>query len=72
MAINVYLSIFRRYNESQLRTLEWRYMTACYGISFIPAFVLLFIKSKARGKVYGSAVVRITVMQLEAPLYANM
>ncbi|KFY70152.1 hypothetical protein V498_10387, partial [Pseudogymnoascus sp. VKM F-4517 (FW-2822)] len=39
-----------------LRKLEWKYCIACYGIPFIPAFVYLFIETKARGKVYGSAI----------------
>ncbi|KIX96264.1 uncharacterized protein Z520_08042 [Fonsecaea multimorphosa CBS 102226] len=56
MACNVYLSFFRQYDASQLRSLEWRYLGACYGIPFIPAFVFLFVSSGDRGKVYGDAV----------------
>lgn len=59
MACNVYLTLFRRYNISQLRELEWKYCIACYGIPFIPSFVYLFIETKARGKVYGSAIVSL-------------
>ena len=57
MACNVYLSFFRQYDPSQLRGLEWRYLIACYGIPFVPAFIFLFIDSGDRGKVYGDAVV---------------
>ncbi|KIW62355.1 hypothetical protein PV04_10536 [Phialophora macrospora] len=56
MACNVYLSFFRQYDGSQLRDLEWRYLGACYGIPFLPAFVFLFVNSGGRGKVYGDAV----------------
>ncbi|OAP55362.1 hypothetical protein AYL99_10335 [Fonsecaea erecta] len=56
MACNVYLSFFRQYDASQLRSLEWRYLGACYGIPFIPALVFLFVSSGDRGKVYGDAV----------------
>ncbi|OQU98190.1 hypothetical protein CLAIMM_04011 isoform 1 [Cladophialophora immunda] len=56
MACNVYLSFFRQYDASQLRSLEWRYLGACYGVPFIPAFVFLFVSSGDKGKVYGDAV----------------
>ncbi|KIW93530.1 uncharacterized protein Z519_06135 [Cladophialophora bantiana CBS 173.52] len=56
MACNVYLSFFRQYDASQLRGLEWIYLAACYGIPFIPAFVLLFVSTADRGRVYGDAV----------------
>lgn len=57
MAINVYLVFFRGYNTHQLRKLDIWYLVACYGLSFIPAFVFLFVSTKDRGRVYGSAVV---------------
>ena len=57
MACNVYLSFFRQYDASQLRSLEWRYLAACYGIPFVPAFVFLFVNTGKKGKVYGDAVV---------------
>ncbi|EXJ54668.1 hypothetical protein A1O7_10009 [Cladophialophora yegresii CBS 114405] len=56
MACNVYLSFFRQYDALKLRGLEWRYLAACYGIPFLPAFVFLFVNSGDRGKVYGDAV----------------
>ena len=56
MAFNVYLTLFRKFNASQLKSLEWRYMTLCYGIPFIIAFVLLFPSPVSRGKIYGDAV----------------
>ncbi|KAB8072855.1 Nnf1-domain-containing protein [Aspergillus leporis] len=56
MACNVYLTFFYKYNSEQLRRLECKYLIFCYGLPFIPAFVYFFVKTKARGKVYGSAV----------------
>ncbi|MCJ1254764.1 hypothetical protein MMC24_002580 [Lignoscripta atroalba] len=55
MAINVYLTVFRKYNAAQLRSLEWRYHLMCYGTSFIPALVYCFIETQSKGKVYGPA-----------------
>ncbi|KFZ12514.1 hypothetical protein V501_04167 [Pseudogymnoascus sp. VKM F-4519 (FW-2642)] len=56
MAFNVYLTLFRKYDVTELRKLEWKYCIASYGVPFIPSFVYLFIKTKARGKIYGSAI----------------
>ncbi|KAJ5612136.1 hypothetical protein N7510_005330 [Penicillium lagena] len=47
---------FRGYNESQLRTLEWRYLIVCYGLPLVPAIVLLFIENGVKGRVYGPAI----------------
>ncbi|KIW58872.1 hypothetical protein PV05_03365 [Exophiala xenobiotica] len=56
MACNVYLSFFHRYDATRLRTLEWRYLVACYGVPFLPALVFLFIDTPDKGKIYGDAV----------------
>ncbi|KAJ6103900.1 hypothetical protein N7486_004122 [Penicillium sp. IBT 16267x] len=55
IACNVYLIVFCRYNAKQLRRLEWKYALLCYFLPFIPAFILLFIQTPDRGRVYGSA-----------------
>ena len=55
MAINVYLTIFRKYRPEQLKSLEWRYHSVCYGFPFITAFTYLFIDTSSRGKIYGPA-----------------
>ncbi|KAL8749019.1 MAG: hypothetical protein Q9184_006970, partial [Pyrenodesmia sp. 2 TL-2023] len=55
MAINVYMTLFRKYNAQQLKTLEWTYQIMCYGLPFVVALVYLFIDTPARGKVYGDA-----------------
>jgi hypothetical protein len=60
MAYNVYLTFFRKYDAHQLRLLEWKYILFCYGIPFIPAFILFFVRSESRGKAYGSAVVCVS------------
>lgn len=59
MAINVYLTLFRKYNAQQLKALEWRYHLMCNGAPFIVALVYVFIETEARGKMYGPAVVSI-------------
>ena len=50
MALNVYLTVFKKYSSHRLQKLEIRYILACYGIPFIPSLVFLFI-SKNRGGV---------------------
>jgi hypothetical protein len=60
MAFNVYLTFFRKYDAQQLRLLEWKYILFCYGVPFIPAFILFFVRSESRGKAYGSAVVCVS------------
>lgn len=55
MAFNVYLTFFQKYDAHQLRLLEPRYLLFCYGLPFIPALAFCFIRSDARGRVYGSA-----------------
>jgi hypothetical protein len=59
MALNVYSTIFHKYNSKQLRRLEWKYAVGCYGLPFIPAFVYFFIHTPARGRVYSQAIVRL-------------
>ncbi|KAN0080896.1 hypothetical protein V8E54_004100 [Elaphomyces granulatus] len=56
MACNVYLTFFHRYSDTQLKRIEWKYFLLCYGFSFFPAFILLFVRTDALGPVYGSAV----------------
>ncbi|KAK2758066.1 hypothetical protein FQN54_004473 [Arachnomyces sp. PD_36] len=56
MACNVYLTIFYKYDASNLKALEWKQIILAYGLPFVPAFVLLFIKTESRSNVYGSAI----------------
>ena len=55
MATNVYLTFFRRFDQRQLRKLEWKYLVLCYGVPFIPALTYLFIKNHKGVRFYGSA-----------------
>ncbi|KAL8796019.1 MAG: hypothetical protein Q9195_001595 [Heterodermia aff. obscurata] len=57
MAVNVYLIFFHKYTIEQLRAMDWKYLIGCYGASFIPAFVYIFVETKARGRVYGPATI---------------
>ena len=57
MAINVYLTLFRKHNSQQLKALEWKYQVLCVGMPFIIAMVFIFIDTQPRGKIYGPAVV---------------
>lgn len=57
MACNVQLTFFYQYNAEKLRRLEWKYAILCYGMPFIPAFILLFIRDEEKGRVYGPAIV---------------
>jgi hypothetical protein len=50
MALNVYLTFFRRFSIPRLRKLEWKYFLFCYGMPFILAFVPLVLKSKPYGR----------------------
>lgn len=64
MACNVWLSFFRNYDSATFRRLEYKYILACYGIPFVPAFVYLFIRTEDRDRIYGPAVVCTQKWQL--------
>lgn len=55
MALNVYLTVFKKYTTKRLKNLEIIYICACYGVPFIPAMVFLFPKDKGGTPIYGSA-----------------
>ena len=57
MAINIYMTLFKKYRADQLKALEWKYHIMCYGGPFIIALTLIFVENGSRGKVYGPAVV---------------
>ena len=60
MAMNVYLTLFKKYNAQQLKALEWRYHLMCYGGPLSVAVVYLFIDTADRGKIYGPATVAMS------------
>lgn len=65
MALDIFLTCFRRYDTTMLRSLEWKYFLFCYGTPFIPAFVFLFIETSTEGKVYGPAYVsKLTLLNM--------
>ena len=55
MAVNVYLVFFRNYSTDQLRSLDLWYLLACYGLSFVPALIFIFVSTPDQGRVYGNA-----------------
>ncbi|KAL8934232.1 MAG: hypothetical protein Q9216_006007 [Gyalolechia sp. 2 TL-2023] len=55
MAINVYMTLFKKYNAQRLKALEWKYHILCYALPFIVAVAYLFIDISPRGKIYGPA-----------------
>lgn len=55
MAMNVYLTVFKKYPSSRLQKLEIPYIIICYGVPLVPAFVFLFIESDTKGPLYGNA-----------------
>ena len=57
MALNVYLTFYKRYTTTQLKSLEWKYFLVCYGMPLIPSVTLLCLNSKERGKIYGPTIV---------------
>ena len=62
MAWNVYLTFFRKYNQRDLRGLEWKYGLFCYGLPLVPALSYFFITVPGKGKIYGSAVVSFSLL----------
>lgn len=61
MAINVYLTLFRKYKSQQLKALEWRYHLMAYGAPFVVALVYVFVETKDKGHIYGPATVRYPI-----------
>ena len=57
MALNVYLTFFRRYSAEQLRSMEWKYLIMCYGLPFPPALTYFFVRNSSGVRVYGPATV---------------
>lgn len=57
MAVNIYLTFYRRYSAEDIRNLEKWYFLFCYGLPLILATTLSLIKTTGRGKIYGPALV---------------
>ncbi|EKG10008.1 hypothetical protein MPH_12882 [Macrophomina phaseolina MS6] len=56
MALNVYLTFFRKYDARSLRSLEMKYVVINYGIFLLPGFVYLMLDlSPLNPRIYGNA-----------------
>jgi len=55
MAINVYLTIFKRWEVERMKRLEILYATFNFGAPFIIAIAYLFVNDSQRGRIYGPA-----------------
>jgi hypothetical protein len=59
MALNIYLTFYRRYTEEDIKKLEKWYFLLCYGLPLVLATVLISIKTDERGRIYGPALVGV-------------
>ncbi|GFF96835.1 LOW QUALITY PROTEIN: hypothetical protein IFM47457_11087 [Aspergillus lentulus] len=57
MALNIYLTFYRRYTEEDIKKLEKWYFLLCYGLPLVLATVLISIKTDERGRIYGPALI---------------
>lgn len=55
MAVNVYLTVYQKFDIKRLHKMELIYLPTCYGIPFIPAFTYLFVRRNGQ-RIYGDAV----------------
>ncbi|KAK6361752.1 hypothetical protein TWF730_005467 [Orbilia blumenaviensis] len=55
MALNVYLTVNRKFSAPQLRKLEPYYVGVSFGLPLISGFVFLFVRAPGKGPVYGDA-----------------
>lgn len=59
MALDTYLVVFYHFDAHTLHKLETKYIAAITTLTFIPAFIFLFINTPERGSIYGSQTVSI-------------
>lgn len=55
MAVNVYLTFYRKYDAQMLKKMEKYYLLLCYGLPFIIAITFIFIDDRQNGRMYGDA-----------------
>ncbi|KAF3768590.1 family A G protein-coupled receptor-like protein [Cryphonectria parasitica EP155] len=55
MAVNVYLTFYRKYDAHDLRRMELTYLILCYGAPFVVAFTFIFVSTPSKGRMYGDA-----------------
>lgn len=56
-ALDTYLVVFHHFDTQSLRKLEIKYTAVITTLSFIPAFVFLFIRGHEKGPIYGDETV---------------
>ncbi|OQE38273.1 hypothetical protein PENCOP_c008G03660 [Penicillium coprophilum] len=61
MALDTYLVVFYHFDTQSLCKLEVKYIGAITALSFIPAFVFLFIHSHEKGFIYGDETIWCSV-----------
>lgn len=55
MALNVYLTFYRKFDAAKLRRMEIPYLLVCYGAPFVVAITYVFISTPKNGRMYGNA-----------------
>ena len=68
MALDTYLVVFYHFDTQSLRKLELKYIAVISTISFIPAFVFLFVPGHEKGPIYGDETVSI-LDRIEADVF---
>ncbi|CRL29435.1 GPCR, family 2-like [Penicillium camemberti] len=63
MAVNIYLTFYRRYSAEDIKKLEKWYFLFCYGLPLILATTLSLIKTAGRGKIYGPALIWCSITE---------
>ncbi|CAG8040531.1 unnamed protein product [Penicillium salamii] len=61
MALDTYLVVFHHFDTQSLRKLEIKYTGVITTLSFIPAFVFLFIRGREKGPIYGDETIWCSV-----------
>ncbi|KAJ6124201.1 hypothetical protein N7471_011518 [Penicillium samsonianum] len=61
MALDTYLVVFHHFDTQSLRKLEFKYLGVITILSFIPAFVFLFIRDHEKGAIYGDETIWCSV-----------
>ena len=68
MAINTYLTVFKRYTPAQCRSMEKYYFAVNYGVFVFIAFIYFFIHNGLGQRMYGYAVLWCWI----SPEYKNV
>ncbi|CAI7613451.1 unnamed protein product [Penicillium glandicola] len=61
MALDTYLVVFYHFDTQSLRKLEIKYIGVITTLSFIPAFVFLFVPGHEKGPIYGDETIWCSV-----------